>query len=195
MLTATFIPKEPIQVITPQSVSEVKVPEANVLTILIDPHGKVFLNIDRPDIKKKTLQDMGGLYGLEFTTKQLNAFSYPTTFVGVPMREMKSFLDKPVDEQDAMIDSGNGIPTDSVNNQLAQWVRTAKDVFGRDLDEKVDLGALTLEDAEKRNLEIAIKADKGTAYPYVRNVISTLQDLKENRYRLITNLKGMPEGL
>jgi hypothetical protein len=153
------------------------------------------MNIDgaNPKIKQMTLQKMGELYGLTFEKEQLNAFSYPTTFIGVPMREMKNFLNKPMDEQDAMINSF-GIPTDSLNNQLAQWVKTAKEVYSNDLDDQIGLGSLTLEDAEKRNLEIAIKADKETAYPFVRNVISTLQDLKENRYRLITNLKGMPEG-
>ncbi len=45
MLTATFLPKEPVQVQAPQSVSEVKIPENNVLTILIDPNGKVFARI------------------------------------------------------------------------------------------------------------------------------------------------------
>jgi biopolymer transport protein ExbD len=193
MLTATFIPKEPISVITPQSVSERKIPDSDVLTILIDPVGKVFMNIDRADIKVKTLQKMGELYGITFDKKQQGAFSYQTTFIGVPMREMKNFLNKPMDEQEVMINTF-GIPTDSTNNQLAQWVRIAKEVYNADLDDKIGLGSLTLEDAEKRNLEIAIKADKGTSYPYVRNVISTLQDLKENRYRLITNLKGMPAG-
>jgi biopolymer transport protein ExbD len=33
MLTATFLPKEPIQVLTPASVIEVKIPDANLLTI------------------------------------------------------------------------------------------------------------------------------------------------------------------
>lgn len=171
MLTATFIPKEPVQVITPSSVSEVKIPEYDVLTILIDPKGKVFMNIDRAESKRATLERMGGLYGLTFTPKQLSSFTVPTTFIGVPMREMKSFLDKPTDEQDQMINN-YGIPADSTNNQLAQWVRAAKDI--------------------NTDLSIAIKADQGTPYMYVKNVISTLQDLKENRYSLITNLRGMP---
>ncbi len=174
MLTATFIPKEPIQVITPQSVSEIKVPEYDVMTILIDPRGKVYMNIDRTETKRETLERMGGLYGLQFTPKQVNSFIAPTTFIGVPMREMRNFLDKPLDEQDELINNF-GIPADSTGNQLAQWIRTAKDV--------------------NPDLTIAIKADQNTAYPHVKNVISTLQDMKENRYSLITNLRGMPEGL
>lgn len=42
MLTANFVPKEPVQVLTPASVSEVKIPEYDVMTILIDPKGQVF---------------------------------------------------------------------------------------------------------------------------------------------------------
>jgi len=30
---------------------EIKIPEYNVMTVLIDLDGKVFLNIDRPDVK------------------------------------------------------------------------------------------------------------------------------------------------
>ena len=40
MLTSTFVKKEPVQVTTPASVSEIKIPETNVLQILVDPEGK-----------------------------------------------------------------------------------------------------------------------------------------------------------
>ena len=44
MLTATAIPDEPVQVDTPSSVSEIKIPETNVMTITIGKDGKVFFN-------------------------------------------------------------------------------------------------------------------------------------------------------
>lgn len=37
MLTANFIPLEPVQVVTPASVIETKVPDYNFVTILVDP--------------------------------------------------------------------------------------------------------------------------------------------------------------
>lgn len=40
MLTSTFVKKEPVQVFTPASVSEIKIPETNILQILVDPQGK-----------------------------------------------------------------------------------------------------------------------------------------------------------
>ena len=39
MLTSTFVKKEPVEVTTPASVSEIKIPETNILQILIDPNG------------------------------------------------------------------------------------------------------------------------------------------------------------
>ena len=45
MLTSTFLQKEPVTVITPLSVSEEKVPDANLLSILVSPEGKVYLEV------------------------------------------------------------------------------------------------------------------------------------------------------
>ena len=45
MLTSTFLQKEPVTVITPSSVSEEKVPEQNLITVLVNPQGKVFISL------------------------------------------------------------------------------------------------------------------------------------------------------
>ena len=172
MLTATFLPKEPVQVQAPQSVSEVKIPEYNVLTILIDPNGKVFLNLENPESKKEVLKLMGQDYGMTFDEKQIRSF-VDQTHIGVPMREMSSFLNKSLADQDADIKEF-GVPTDSVNNQLSRWVKHAREVVGE-------------------NMGIAIKADQSTPYPYVDNVMKILVRMKENRYSLVTSLRGMPD--
>lgn len=176
MLTANFIPKEPVQVLTPASVSEVKIPEYDVMTILIDPQGQVFMNLDRPDDKRKVLESIGKQYNITFTPKQITSF-VNLTHIGVPISRLQSFLDLPMDEQDEVMKKF-GIPTDTIispNNQLAVWVTTATEV--------------------NENLSIAIKADQSTPYSLVKNVMSTLQDLKKNRYSLITTLKAMPAGV
>ncbi|MBD8389818.1 biopolymer transporter ExbD [Dysgonomonas sp. BGC7] len=174
MLTATFLPKEPVQVITPSSVSETKIPENNVLTILIDPNGKVFLNIDRKESKKAVLELMGQDYGITFTDKQIRSF-VEQTHIGVPMNRMSAFLDLPLSDQDSEIKKF-GVPLDSANNQFSRWIKHAKEVSGD-------------------NMGIAIKADQTTAYPLVDDVMKALVKMKENRYSLITSLRGMPEGL
>lgn len=172
MLTATFLPKEPVQVQTPASVSEVKVPDYNVLTILIDPRGKVFLNMDRPEDKKEVLKLMGKDYGITFNDRQIRSF-VEQTHIGVPMNRMSAFLDLPLREQDGEIKK-YGIPTDSTNNQLSRWIKHAR--------------------AVNEDMAIAVKADQSTPYPLVDNVMKTLVDMKENRYSLLTTFRKMPAG-
>lgn len=174
MLTATFLPKEPVQVQAPQSVSEVKVPDYNVLNILIDPNGRVFLNIDRPESKKAVLELMGQDYGIKFTDKQIRSF-IEQTHIGVPMNKMAAFLDMPLSSQDSEIKRW-GVPTDSVNDQFSRWVKHSREIGGE-------------------NMGIAIKADQYTAFPFVDNVMKSLVKMKENRYSLVTSLRGMPEGV
>lgn len=174
MLTANFIPLEPVQVFTPGSASETKVPEYDVMTVLIDPIGKVYINLDRPENKRALLEKMGGYYNVSFSDKEKAMFAENTTFAAVPMGQMKAFLSRDMDGQNAMIKQFNGIPIDSANNQFAEWVKASKDV--------------------NNNLHIAIKADQNTPYPLVSNVISTLQDIKENRFSLVTTLRGMSES-
>ena len=174
MLTATFLPKEPVQVLTPQSVSEVKVPDYNVLNILIDPQGKVFLNIDRPENKKAVLELMGQDYGITFTDKQIRSF-IEQTHIGVPMNRMAAFLDMSLSSQDSEIKKW-GVPSDSVNDQFSRWIKHAREIGGE-------------------SMGIAIKADQTTAYPLVDKIMKSLVKMKENRYSLVTSLRGMPEGV
>jgi len=42
---------------------------------------------------------------------------------------------------------------------------------------------------QNRNLRIAIKADQTTPYPEIKTIMTSLQDIRENRYNLITSLK------
>ncbi|MDR1226360.1 MAG: biopolymer transporter ExbD [Prevotellaceae bacterium] len=174
MLTANFIPIEPVQVITPASVMETKVPDYNVITVLIEPTGKIFLNFDRPNDKREILEKMGARYSIAFSEQEKANFVEPTTFVGVSIAQLKEYLSLDMEDQRSFLRQTNGVPADSANNQLSTWIQTAKSV--------------------NKDLSISIKADQTTPYPLVRVVTSTLQDIKENRFSLITTLRNMPEG-
>ena len=167
MLTSTFVKKEPVQVFTPASVSEIKIPETNILLILVDPQGKIFMSLDKQPDMKAVLEKMGEEYGVDFTPEQEKKFVTASTF-GVPMRSMQKFLDLPTEQQDKLL-KNEGIPCDSTDNQFKSWVRNARQV--------------------NPDLRIAIKADASTPYAVIKNVMSSLQDLRENRYNLITSLK------
>ena len=167
MLTSTFVKKEPVQVFTPASVSEIKIPETNILQILVDPQGKIFMSLDKQPDMKAVLEKMGEEYGVDFTPEQEKKFVTASTF-GVPMRSMQKYLDLPSDQQDKLL-KNEGIPCDSTDNQFKSWVRCARQV--------------------NPDLRIAIKADASTPYAVIKNVMNSLQDLRENRYNLITSLK------
>ena len=172
MLTSTFIKKEPVQVMTPASVSDIKIPETDILQILVDSSGKIFMSLDKQPDMAAVLDKMGEEYGIEFTSEQEKKFMIASTF-GVPMQSMSNFLNLSMEEQDKVLKS-MGIPCDSTDNQFKSWVRNARVV--------------------NPDLRIAIKADADTPYSVIKNVMNSLQDLRENRYNLITALKSSPEG-
>ena len=168
MLTSTFVKKEPVQVTTPASVSEIKIPETNILSILIDPKGKVFMSMDKQSDLMNSLDSVGNHYGITFTEQEKNKFKLAPTF-GIPIKGMKAYLALKPDEQDKVL-ANYGIPTDSIDNQFKVWIQKAK--------------------AINPDLRIAIKADQSTPYKVIKDVMSSLQDLRENRYNLITALKN-----
>jgi len=183
MLTSTFIQKEPVQVSTPASVSEIKVPEVNVMQILVEPNGKVFLTMDNQEDRMVILKNVGKVYGIDFTSEELNKFKLVNSF-GVPIKNMKEFLGWETSKQDEFVSQGLqnnsrsiGIPVDTTytaTNELMTWVRQAR------LHKRHDLS-------------IAIKADRTTPYSDIKLVMSSLREINENRYNLITSLKTIKE--
>ena len=170
MLTSTFVKNEPVKVLTPNSVSEIKVPEKDVLNILVDKQGKVFMSMDNQLQVAEVLSDMTGTFGVSLTGKQQEKFQKDPMW-GVPMEKLSAYLN--LDEADMAKEiSGQGIPTDSIDGKMSEfqlWVKSAKNV--------------------NKDIKLAIKADEGPPYKVIKKVMSELQDMQENRYYLITSLK------
>ena len=173
MLTSTFVQKEPVQVATPASVSEIKIPEINILQILVDPQGKIFMSLDKQEDRVAVLEELSKEYNVNFTPEQVNKFKLINSF-GVPIKQMPAFLDLPTDDQDRLL-KDYGIPIDTTanpSNEFKAWVKAAR--------------------AQNPDLRIAIKADQATPHPNIKNIMTSLQDIRENRYNLITTLKSVP---
>jgi biopolymer transport protein ExbD len=167
MLTSNFVAKEPIVVAVPSSISEIKIPERNIVTVLIDQEGKVFFGLDTQQDRREVLENVGKAYNISFTEKELNEFS-KIGMSGVPIQKMSAFLALKPEERDTK-EAAIGIPTDSLNNQFEVWIKTARQV--------------------NRELRLAIKSDQLTPYKVIKDVMGTLQDNNENRYNLITSLE------
>lgn len=173
LLTSNFVKQEAVVVAAPSSVSDIKIPEINILQVTVDTEGKVFFSIDKQEERIELLNRIGERYNIAFNDKEKRDFSLINSF-GVPAEKLKAFLNLP-DEVRGMKENALGIPCDSLNNQFKEWVRLAREI--------------------NKNLTIAIKADQSTPYPKIKNIMNTLQDLRENRYHLITNLEAAPEGI
>ena len=197
MLTSTFLQKEPVTVITPPSVSEEKVPDANLLSVLVSPEGKVFLEVlgskdstmKSETVRADLLKNMVAEYkrthpsaNLAFTNKEIETFSKLNAF-GVPITKMKEWLNLEPDQRDKALESGPGIPInmneDPNNpNEFQMWVRAAYNSVNPELQETMVKGR-----------GIAIKADQTTPYSVVNVVMDNLQTMKMNKFTLMTALK------
>ena len=175
MLTSTFVKNEAVKVVTPGSVSEIKVPESNVLTVLCDKDGRIFVGMDNPRRMGELVQGMADQYGVQLTKKQFETAQGAAT-IGVNMQDLASALNQ--EDRLNEFQATKGIPTDSVDGKMSQfqdWVKMARN-------------------GEKGSeMKIAIKADAGTPYKTIKKMMSELQDMSENRYYLITALKSNSE--
>ena len=169
MLTSTFLTPEPIKVNTPSSVSEVKIPD-NVLNILVSPEGKIFVGTENKNTMLAMMQDVTAKFGVTLKGSQLKNFK-EDAMIGAPLSQFEAYysLDP---EQMAEAVQKLGVPTDSIDggmSEFQEWIHAAHDV--------------------DPDMKLAIKCDAETPYRVIRTMMSELQDMNENRYQLITNLK------
>ena len=122
ILTATAKTPEVLPVDTPQSTVQTKLPADNLSMLTIgNIEGKtaVFFDLKGKDVRKKALEFMSDKYNVTFTEKQSEEFGLMESF-GVPIQNLKEILDmKPADRNKA---GQPGIPKDSLDNQLKDWV-------------------------------------------------------------------------
>ncbi|MFN8273820.1 MAG: biopolymer transporter ExbD [Flavobacteriaceae bacterium] len=171
ILTATAKVPEVMPVDTPASTVQTKLPEKDLATLTVG-NGKVFFDVKGKDVRVRTLELMGNKYGVKFSEDDQNKFAIMESF-GVPVQNLKQILDmKPADRKNVQ---QPGIPKDSLDNQLADWVQNAR------------IANIELHDKE---LELAIKGDAKEEYPIIKRVMDILQDQKINSFSLVTGLRG-----
>lgn len=183
MLTTQFRPDEPVVVDSPSSISEKILPD-NVMLVTIDSAGRVFFNLDGKDVRKKMLVQMGEKYQVQFNDAEASRFAVMSTF-GMTVQQLKQYL--PMDEsaRKTFMKSSKGIPYDSLNNQLADWI-----YFGRYADAELKGGPNR---DKTKDLRFAIKGDSKADFTAIKRVIDVFQEMKVNRFNLVTSLETNPE--
>lgn len=176
ILTAKPRVEDPVKAEVPTSTKEKLIPEDNLGLITVGGNGKVFYSVTGSDVRVETLKAMGEKYNVQFTPEEQLKFSNTEVF-GVPISNMKAFLDMTEDQQKA--NPPAGIPADTTgNSELSNWILTSR---------KAQLGL------HGKLLDIAIKGDKHEQYPVINTVISVLEKQKLFKFSLITDLKTVPK--
>lgn len=170
ILTATSRQPDPLEIKTPSSTVQFKVPDKD-LAILSIGKGKVFLEIIGQDVKELTLLKMGELYSTQFSKAEVDRFKVIPSF-GVPFNQLKNFINADAEGRKSIESQLNGIPTDSTRNgELYRWVEQSRRATA---------------ELHQTEMRVSIKGDSEEEYPTVRKIVDVLQKQKVNKFSLIT---------
>lgn len=177
MLATSFKPEEPVTVKTPSSISEIPLPETDIMLITVDENGRIFFSIDNKIQRTDLITTINEEKGLQLTEAEMNSFAIGSS-LGVPFSQLKSFLAATPDEQKEFNKTATGVPADTTvigdSNELSYWIQKAR---------------LT-----NPKLRIVIKADGAVSYTEVKKVLRTLEGNKIFKFNLLTDLKAVPPG-
>lgn len=174
MLTTQFKADNQIIVDTPSSISEIKLPDTDIMNISISKDGKVFFAIDNKSFTRERL-----LARIEekYPQIKLNAEAQKSFVlngvVGVPLAEFKGYYE--LQDEDRKAYTMKGIPVDSANNELGDWIMQGR--------------------LSNPGVRITVNGDQGCPWPVVKKVMNTLQDKNVNKFNLITDLEADPNKL
>lgn len=171
MLTTQFKTDDSIFVKTPKSISDIKLPDTDIMTITVTKDGGVFFGIDNKNFaRERLIEKIGEKYNVQFTPEEVNTFRLSGGNIGIPIANLKEWLN--MEEFDRKNFKANGVPIDSTNNELGIWIMQGR--------------------LSNPNVRIAIKGDENVPYDVVKKVINTLQSKNVNKFNLITDLKANP---
>lgn len=166
ILTAQFAKPDIETIKTPSSISEQLLPDGSVMNILTTTDGRFYFTpVENGTERMALLGKMGEKYGMSFTDAEKAAFANVQS-IGVPMNQLKGFLDLSEEDRKAF-KSKTGIPMDSTNKQLIDWVQQSL--------------------AVNPDYKLAIKGDVQTEYPKVKALFEGLRDIDFLKFWLITS--------
>lgn len=195
MLSANFRSNDIVQVDTPSSISDKAIPE-NVIMVSVDKGGRVFFGMSGNEtVKTNLLANMAAKYKMQFTNEQVKAFTSLTNF-GCTMQELPGFLNLSAEERKEFVSEGKtaGIPSDSTNNQLKDWIYYGN-VEALAAGEVAYLAALDKglkAEVNEFKPKFVLKVDGKAVYLYAKQVIDVFRDLNLNNLNFVTSLEQDP---
>ena len=164
ILTTEFKQPDVEDIVTPSSISKSKLTEGdNTMTISVTKDGRYYFSpTNNPSQRVELLETMGEKYNITFTEQEKTAFQN-TQFVGVPVAQLKAFLQLPEDQRKKYKGS---IPMDSANTQLVEWVQNNAKI--------------------NREAKLAVKGDGSASYDKFKVLFEGLRDIEFYQFVLVT---------
>lgn len=164
MIITQFLPPDPVQVIIPRSTSSTKIPDSNLITLLVSKAGSVYFKMDQKRNLQSLAEKLNTRWNLGLTPYEIESFSNQASF-GVPASGLKDLLQLSKTERDKI--TMPGIPLKPGQNELNDWL-----VYAR---------------LSNPRARIVIKGDRLAPYPVIKKIMDTLQDRGINNFSLITD--------
>lgn len=170
-------PPEPVEIVTPHSVSTDKLPENDALMVEFDAGGRVFFTMlaeANPAAKRYVIESINSNRNLGLTEAEMESFVRAYS-VGVPFAQLKSFLSQSDEAQKQVVQPG--IPVrDSANNELYTWVNAGIKGF------------------QGRKINYMIRGDNNAAYPDFKGIMEAFKRNDIFKFQLVTSPQDAPAG-
>jgi len=163
IMTTQFKSQETVTIVTPTSVSKFIAEEKNIGTISIDGTGKYYFGITDSRERTTFINALNTKFNMGLTTKDQNEYS-KIAEIGVGKEGLKSYLGLAPGQREKV--KLEGIPCDSVNTELVDWVKTYMET--------------------NPSGSLAIRGDVKTNYPAVKILFDELGKAKLYKFKLIT---------
>ena len=178
ILATKFKPPEALTVVTPSSVSTKTAPEKDVVMVIIDKDGKVYLSVSEANMaeKKEMIEAINTSKNLGLSDAEKNNFiRVPNAYIGAPFSQLKSYLDRTPEQLQNVVKPG--IPAvDSTNNEMVEWFHAAADAF------------------QGKKMNVLVKGDDASKYPSLQGVIIALKKNDLMKFQVVTSPVPPPVG-
>jgi len=169
-------PPEVLTIAPPTSVSSKVAPDKAII-ITLTKEGKVFLMLGDDTKKQAILDDVNKTKGLALSPTEMAKWN-KTEFYGLPFNKIKGALNL---SEEIPASKMEGIPSDSTNNELSDWMRSVTNAYAG---------------GDQRKLEqmILVKGDNGAYYPSFKNIKEAFKKNSIYKFRIVTNSESIPKG-
>jgi biopolymer transport protein ExbD len=171
-------PPEVLAVAVPNSVST-KIASDKAILITLTKDGRTFLMLGADAKKKEILENINLTKALGLSPAELQKWG-KQTFIGTPLNLVKGTLAL---STDLSAEKASGIPTDSTNNEMIDWIRSVTNVFATAQIDQKELEKMLL-----------VKGDQEALYPKFKSIKEAFKKNEIYKFQIVTNGSPAPVG-